>query len=308
MTDKKRIIPLNVIPLDDNEADQDLVLLESLKNNAISKAVASAKAMINEQAPDPPEQGVFSFLPTVLTRISPFFPMSRKELRTHPFKTGMEWETSWGRITVKSGNECLSVSDETTLLSLLELAKKGNTETIEISLYQLCKMTNPNPNKLSYKRHWGSLERLMGTVFKLEILKGKGKDRKPVKEMIGNILSFAERDHETNILTIVLNIYFLEMFGQGFITNLDLKLRSRLKGDVSKSVYRFLQGQRNYEYRCHMLTMAKAINMDLSLPNYEIRRRLRIAFRELRKVEYLKKWTMPKDILTVYKSAMPSKD
>jgi hypothetical protein len=311
MGTKKDDLLDKVIPLEAAEADQDVMVLEGLKSGStvMSKAVDAAKKLIAKSDPNPPEQNTFSFLPTTLTRISPFFPMSRRELKKHPFKAGMTWDNGWGRITVKTGNECLSVSDETTLLSVLEIAKKAKSDILEISMYQLCKVTNPKPNKLSYKTQWGNLERLMGTVFKLEILKKdkKGKTKKLVKEMIGNVLTFAERDHETNKLTIVLNTYFLKMFDEGFRTNINLKLRASLKGDVSKALYRFFQSHSSYYYNCHFLTLAKAINMNSDLPNKEIRRQLRKALAELRKAGYLKRWTMPKDSVTVYKSAKPTR-
>jgi hypothetical protein len=302
-------IDIDALAIDEGEAEKEIALLDTLKsNNFISKAVNEAKAEILKQIPDPPEQGVFSFLPTTLTRISPFFPMSRRELKDRPFKSGMTWETSWGKITVTSGNECLSIYDETVLLAVLELIKKYNSESFEVSTYELAKqLTKNKPSKSTYNAIWKSLERLMNTVFKVEISKGKGKSRKVKTEMMGNILSFAEREHETNKLNVALNIYFVEMFGAGFITNLDLKLRSSLKGDTSKALYRFFQSHRSYEYTCHFLTIAGAINLDRNLPNFEIRKRIRKGLAELKKAGYLKRWTMPKDILTVWKSAKPEK-
>mgnify|MGYP002641439363 CR=1 FL=1 len=299
----------NVEPLDDDQADHDAMVLETLKSGygVIQKAVDETKALIMAQSPDEPVQGVFSFMPTNLTRISPFFPMSRRELKDHKFKGAMEWETSWGKITVISGNKCLSVQDETVLLSLLSLVKKHGSDTLEVSQYEACKIVNPNPNNLSYKALWGSLERLMGTLMKVEVWEGKGRTRKPIEEMMGTILIFAKRGHKAGRMKISFNPYFLEMFGAGFITNLDLKLRAGLKGDISKSLYRFYQGQRDYEYRCHMLTLARAINMNLETPSYEIRRLLRKALSELKRSGYLKRWTMPKDIVTVWKSAKPAR-
>jgi len=268
------------------------------------EANKTTKALIAEQAPDPAEQGVFSFLPTKLTRISPFFPMSRREMKDHPFKGGLEWETSWGKITVESGNECLSVYDETVLLSLLALVGKHETDLLTITQYELCKTAHNKPGKAAYNSTWKSIERLAKTTLKIEVWVWKGRERKPVEEMIGSIVSWAKRDHTTKTgkVKIHLNLYFLEMFGEGFITNLDLKLRGKLRGDVSKSLYRFYQGQRNYNYRCHMLTLARAINLNMDMPNSEMRKRIRKGLKELRKVGYLKRWTFPKDIVSVWKS------
>jgi hypothetical protein len=310
MTDKQlEKLRLKVEPISDAQVDQDIAVLETLKSGygVIQKAVNETKALIMAQAPDEPVQGVFSFMPTHLTRISPFVPMSRRELKDHKFKGAMEWETSWGKLTVESGNECLSIGDETVLLSLLELVKEKETDALEVSTYQLAKLIHKNPNKTTYNSLWGSLSRLMKTVIRLEIWQGKGKPRKLDREMMGNMVSFAERNHTTNVLTVVMNTYFLKMFGAGFITNLDLKLRAGLKGDIAKSLYRFYQGQRDYEYRCHMLTLAKTINLDMTLQNTEIRKRIRKGLSELKRSGYLTRWTMPKDIVTVWKSAKPAR-
>ena len=297
-----------IMPLDDNHVNKDIMILEELKSgkHTIDNGVQAVKDAILKQAPEP-EQGVFSFLPTTLARISPFFPMSRKELKTRPFKAGMTWEHPWGKITVDSGNECLAIYDESVLLAILELAKESQSEEIQISTYTLAKRMEKNPNKRSYKAIWESLARLMRTILKVEIWDGKGQGRKPKKVMMGNILSYAQKDEETNNLEIVLNIYFVKMFGAGFITNLDLKLRASLKGDIAKALYRFFQSHRDYEYRCHFLTIAGAVNLNTAMPHTEIKKRLRKGLAELRKAGYLKRWTMPKDIMTVWKSGKPKR-
>jgi hypothetical protein len=298
-----------VEPLDDAQADQDVMVLEGLKSGStvISKAVDAAKELIAKSSPDPPEQKTFSFLPTAMTRISPFFPMSRRELKDRPFKTGLSWETSWGRITVESGNECLSITDETVMLAVLEMIKRQKSFDVECSAYEIGKIIHKNPNKRTYETVWRSLNMLMKTIFKLEVWEGKGKNRKPIKTMAGNILTFIMKDHSTNRLDISMNPFFGRMFAEGFITGIDMRLRARLKGDVAKALYRFFQSQRGYEYSCHFLTIAWAINLNVArIPNYETRRQIRKGLSELKREGFLKRWTMPKDVLTVWKSNRPT--
>jgi hypothetical protein len=73
-----------VIPLDDAQADRDIMVLEGLNSGKqiIEKSVDAAKDAILKHAPPEQEQGVFSFLPTELSRTSPFFPMSKRGTHT----------------------------------------------------------------------------------------------------------------------------------------------------------------------------------------------------------------------------------
>ena len=102
------------------------------------------------------------------------------------------------------------------------MVKKTKSNSLETGMYQLSKNLTKNPSKSTYNAVWKSLERLMKTILKVEILEGQGSKRKRKKVLMGNILSFAQLDDETNTLNIVLNTYFLEMFGAGFITNINL--------------------------------------------------------------------------------------
>jgi hypothetical protein len=63
----------------------------------ISSAVSEVKDHISKQ-PMGHEQMLFSFMPTQMTRTTPFYPMGKREMRDRPVET-LEWETSWGRIT-----------------------------------------------------------------------------------------------------------------------------------------------------------------------------------------------------------------
>jgi hypothetical protein len=86
----------------------------------ISSAVSEVKEHISKQ-PLAHEQMLFSFMPTQMTRTTPFYPMGKREMKDRPIET-LEWETSWGRIAVSG--ERLAVYDETILLSLLLLVRK----------------------------------------------------------------------------------------------------------------------------------------------------------------------------------------
>jgi hypothetical protein len=161
-----------------------------------------------------------------------------------------------------------------------------------------------NPCNQTYKAIWESLKRLTKTGIDLEIWDGKGKDRKTNIEMTATMLTGAI--HTANF-QITVNPYFLEMYAEGLLTNLDLKFRASLSGSISKALYRFYAGQSGARYQCHALTLARAVNLNLDLSTSELRKRIRSGLRELRKKGYLQRWSLTKeDVVSVWKSKLPS--
>jgi hypothetical protein len=271
----------------------------------ISESVKEAKELIAKH-PQPPEQLLFSFMPTTMTRTSPFFPMSKRQMKDRPIERGLTWETPWGRITVSG--ERLSVYDETVLLSLLVLVKRYHSEAIETSLYELCKIANVNPATNTYNAIWQGITRLSKTDIEIVKWTGRGRSRKTIDDMGGNIITFRYRNRKTRKIKILMNLYFLEMYAEGFLTNLNLKFRAGLKGDTSKALYRFLQGQEPFykkgKYEIQLLKLCRAIN--LKTDDVELRRlreQVRTGLKELRKQSYLFRWQLNKqDYVIVWKT------
>ena len=266
----------------------------------IKQATDEIKSHISKQDPEH-EQRIFSFLPTKMTRISPFFPLSKREMKDRPLEK-LTWDNPWGKLTVTG--ERLSIHDESVLLAVLSLMRKHQTETFHTTRYALCKVMGITPAKDTYRMVWESLDRLTGTKINLSVwdAKTKGKKRKTKRQMVNTILSGADQDEDTGKILITVNPYFIQMYGESFITNLDLQFRTMLAGDITKALYRFYEGQRERMYQCHLLTLAKAINLNMELPNNELRKRARKGLRDLRKKKYLRRWTISKsDIVTVWK-------
>jgi hypothetical protein len=302
MGEKKTLDDLKVKFLDDEVVDREVALLDSLKGNSlIEKSVNEAKKEIFNQAPDAPEQGVFSFLPTTLTRISPFFPLSKRDKnRTLP-PEGLCFESSWGKMTIKGDK--LSIHDETVLLAVLSLLKKHQNETFKTTKHEICKMMGVTPGKNTYQGVWGSLDRLTGAKISLEIWEPKSKKKKTKRRMTNTILAGAVEEENTGKLLITINPYFLRMYAESLVTGIDMKFRAKLKGDVTKSLYRFFRSQQGMNYECHLLTLCKAINLDVTMPLHRLRTRIKNAFRELKKAGYLKNsMVMKNDIIRVWKS------
>ena len=270
----------------------------------ISESVNEAKELISKQ-PQPPEQMMFSFMPTTMTRTTPFFPMRKRDMKDRPYDE-LTWETPWGRISVQGKR--LSVYDETVLLNLLVLVKKYGTESIETTQHELCKLADVKPATNTYNAIMGSIKRLAGTRIDLEIWEGKGKNRKLSQEMTGAIISWAGRDNKTGKLKATVNPYFIQMYAEGFLTNLDLKFRAGLKGDVSKALYRFLQGQEPFykkgRYEIQLLKLCMAINLQTdNVELFRLREQIRIGLRVLRKQGYLHRWQLNnQDYILVWKA------
>ncbi len=297
MTDK-------VTRSDDEVAAYEKNRAAMLSNKMVKDAVGDVKNYIAKQ-PQPHEQLLFSFMPTSMTRTSPFFPMNKRQMKDRPLEKGLTWETSWGQITISG--ERLSVYDETVLLTLLILVKKHQSEAFETTLYALCKLANVKPATNTYNAIWQSIIRLSKTDIALEKVTGKGRSKKTVEELGGNIITFRYRNRKTGKIKLVLNPYFLEMYAEGFLTNLNLKFRAQLKGDVSKALYRFYEGQEPFygkgKYEIHLLKLCRAIN--LATDNVQLRRlreQVRNGLKELRKQGFLQRWQLnKKDAVTVWK-------
>ena len=81
-----------------------------------------------------------------MTRVSPFFPMSKREMKNRPFEK-LSWETSWGRMVISG--EKLSVYDETVLLATLLLLKKYKAGTsFTTTRHEVCRVVGVTPAKI----------------------------------------------------------------------------------------------------------------------------------------------------------------
>lgn len=140
--------------------------LKDSGSQIIQQAVTEAKGLVPNR-PDPPEQLLFSFMPTQLTRTSPFFPMNRKAMKSRPFEE-LEWKNSWGTIRIEGKR--LSIHDESVLLSLLLLVKKHKKGEFETTQNELCRIAKTHTGKNTYNAIWESIKRLAKTSIDLDII------------------------------------------------------------------------------------------------------------------------------------------
>ena len=80
-----------------------------------------------------------------MTRLSPFFPINKSQMKNDSIHEPIIIENPWGKIIVTGRR--LSIHDETVLLSLLMLLKKYNSNTFQTTPYELCKLMDVKPAK-----------------------------------------------------------------------------------------------------------------------------------------------------------------
>ena len=261
------------------------------RREIIKDASEYVKRHISRQ---PPVQRFFSFMPTMLTRVSPFHFKGRMKTKDWPLvRLDSGDANSWGRMQVVG--ELMVIFDETILFGLLALMTKYQSDAFETTREELSRLADIQPTPTNFSAIWKSIQRLAGSRIDLELFSGKGRKRKDLKEMTGSILSFADIDKETGSIRVVVNPYFLEMYAASFVTNIDLKFRARLKSDVSKAFYRFYQGQYESESDIDILRLARAVNLDTDLDMRRLKDKVRTGLKELEEKKYLEKYQITKD-------------
>jgi hypothetical protein len=257
----------------------------------IKDASQFVKTHISRQ---PPVQRFFSFMPTMLTRVSPFHFKGRHKFNEWPLiRLDSGDANSWGRMQVVG--ELLIIFDETILFCLLALMTKYESDAFETSQTELAQIAGIDPTPKNAGEIWKSLQRLAGTRIDLTLLSGKGKKRKTLKELTGSILSFADKDRDSGKIRLVINPYFLEMYAESFVTNIDLAFRSRLKSDISKAFYRFYQGQYKTDSEIEIAKLARAVNMNIEQEMNRLRSKVRAGLGELQEKGYLEAYEVTRD-------------
>jgi hypothetical protein len=271
--------------------DREVVGRQHSGRMIIKDAAQYVKKHISKQ---PPVQRFFSFMPTLLTQVSPFHFKGRSKFDQWPLvRLDSGDQNSWGRMRVVG--ELLIIFDETILFCLLALMTKFENDAFETSQSELSQLADINASPNTFGSIWKSIQRLAGTRIDLELLAGRGKKRRALREMTGSILSFADMDRQTGNIRVVVNPYFLEMYAESFVTNIDLKFRTSLKSDVSKAFYRFYQGQYGVSSEIDMFNLASAVNLDIGQQRQRLRLKIRQGLSELQERGYLETFELTRD-------------
>lgn len=267
---------------------QDFVTWEQFKSQGYKKVVEVKEDIEKHilEVTGKPQQLKLAFMPNEMARTSPFFPMSRAEMKDRPLYKDFIIENRWGRISITGPR--LSIGDESVLLALLVLAKRYKADKFKTSCSELCELMGITRGKNQYVAISATLDRLVSAAINTELFK-VGSEKKEVSRWIkGTILSNVDFETETGKIEVVLNPYFLGLYAANLTTSLDVIERSKLKGDTSKALYRFIQTHAPGSVPFGLLTLCLGINLNVEQPLFELRRQVKTAIAELKKHGHIK--------------------
>ena len=145
--------------------------------------IKEAAKYVNEHiSRQPPVQRFFSFMPTMLTRVSPFHFKGRHKSNEWPLvRLDSGDNNSWGSMQVVG--ELLIIFDETTLFCLLALMTKYERDAFETSHTELARMAGIESTPKNSFEICKTIPRMAGTRIDLSPSRGKGKKRKTSTEL-----------------------------------------------------------------------------------------------------------------------------
>jgi hypothetical protein len=257
--------------------------------------IKEASQLVNKHiSRQPPVQRFFSFMPTMLTRVSPFHFKGRYKLNEWPLvRLDSGGADAWGGMHVVG--ELLVIFDETILFCLLALMARYESDAFETSQTELAQIAGIDPMPTTAVEIWKSIQRLAGTRIDLQLYSGRGKKRRTLTELTGSILSFADKNQTSGKIRAVINPYFMEMYAESFVTNIDLAFRCRLKSDISKAFYRFYQGQYDRDSEIELTRLARAVNLKIEPEMSRLRSKVRTGLSELQAHGYLQDYQITPD-------------
>ncbi len=235
---------------------------------------------------DSKNKNLITLLPHEMCKTSPFGIDSRRftDQKVYDSKTVCESE-SWGRSTLKG--LALSIFDEDTLMVLLHLMKKNRSLYFQTSLYEICNIKDIHVCRNSRVAIWKSLERLTGTLIKIETRQDIEKNR--IKALF-HLVDDAVLREGTSQVYITINKYFFMLWQSDRVTYINLTKRLELRGDIAKALHRFLEGQSGFQVsgrkNLTLMQVAETLNLE-SEERYTLRRQIKNAISELVNKKYL---------------------
>jgi hypothetical protein len=300
-------------PVDWPDVDSEGLRRHGIDRDAISEIgtprmpsgrsmVRDGKAAVDRHVSRQPHvQRLFSFMPTLMTRVSPFHLTNRSGLKEWPLvRLDSGRSAAWGRMGVVG--EMLVIFDETVLFALLVLMRLYRSDSFETSTEELCQLAGIKPSARNAADVWKSLRRLAGTRIDLELTSGKGKRRRVMRAMSGAILGYVDRMPESSRIRAVVNPYFYEMYADSFVANIDIRFRASLKRDVSKAFYRHFQGQTATGFSVEITNLARSVNLDPQLAPVELAKTVRAGLSELQRRGYLQSFVIDGGLIRLEKA------
>jgi len=243
-----------------------------------------------------------SGLPVEMTRLNPFFIMTKQEMKKRPVEE-VTVLNSFGRITMVG--ERLTVYEETVFLAVLYLVMQKKSTTITTSRYELLDLMGISKGGGNYVCLWDALKRLGRTQIVIEKwAKSKTGEGEPklIRGFFNSLIQRGEFDSNSNSIKLTLDPYFLDMYAKNLLTFIDMGFRKNLKGDITKALYRFYQGQSRPTYSIGIDKLCKAINLGEKGERKKLRAKLRDCHSELKNCGYLQGWKLSGEVLTIVRA------
>lgn len=298
-----------------SRVDPELAHILQNLTERIEASTPSPEPPLGAPLPISPEPNLPSYgdapycpMPSDLCRVSPFFPLNRKDMKDRIFLTDMVIaKSSWGSITYTGPK--LTTYEEDVLMAILAILNLKNsrieadidgrrTYMYRGSMLALLRlMAYKEYGKSIYKRVLHGLSLLTVAGMRLTVKK-QDQSREWV---MSSILAAVKYDEKMKQLTVVVNPYFYEIFASGSYTLFNLKQRMAIDSPVAKCLHRFVMSHRSNEWRGHFMTLATSLNLDADQPKYQIRRLLSKAILTLTEMDILcsRSRLMTKDIVVL---------
>lgn len=233
-------------------------------------------------------------MPTDMCRVSPFFPLNKNDLKERDFLRNMViTKSSWGEIHYTGPR--LSTFEEDVLMAVLtmmdhseyrkETTSKGQkTYSYKGPILPLLKTLGyKGVGAPTYQRVLKSLEIM--TVAGVKLIMGS--EAKQREWIMSNILAAARWNTKTKELTVTINPYFYEMYISKSYTLIDIQRRMKIQSPIAKCMHRFIRSHRDGWWKGHFMTLSTALNLNLDLPAFKLKERIRFAIRELIKLNII---------------------
>lgn len=273
---------------------QDLLSWETFKSQGYRHVMAVKEDIEKHvlEVTGKPQQLKLAFMPSSMARTSPFFVMSKQEMKDRPVYQDLVIENAWGRITI-SGPK-LSIYDESVLLALLVLARKHKVDDFKTTFSELCELMGITRGNNTYAAISAALKRLTKATIDTELYKIDSTKKEVSRSIIGHIVDEADMESEGGKIRIRLNPSFLTIYAANLTTSLDVTERSKLKGDTAKAAYRFIKTHNPGAVPFGLLTLCHGLNLSVEQPLSEIRKQVKSALAELKRSGHLQFWRIDK--------------
>ncbi|OGR05983.1 MAG: hypothetical protein A2511_16615 [Deltaproteobacteria bacterium RIFOXYD12_FULL_50_9] len=284
-----------------NFGEQEDVMLPPLLQLQIDAEDAEKIITIKSSTKPKAYQPFLPFLPTQLCRTTFFRPVPRDSLRpasvsfNHPTV-----ETLWATL-IWHGPDC-GIKEEDVLIFLQSKWVRNGEKPFSCSYAEILDALGYKRSKQGkhYVGNYNSLkehiDRISLVSFFIKVKKGKGISSGGRMHLLKYIY-----DDLTEEFTFVIDPEFGRKIAEGYITG--LSQRYLLKKDISKALHRFISSHKDNDGHYGILDIAQAINMDLTLSMDSVRRVLRLALAELKKINFLTPQSrMKNDVLHWYRT------